>query len=210
MPTLADLTRRLNSPPRRHLPALILMTDRHRLDDPAAAIARLPAGSAVILRHYGIPNREALARRLLSLCRRRRIRLLIAGDGALAARIGADGVHFPEAMARRGPGRWRRPGWLITVAAHSFRAIRQAKALGADAALLSPVFSTPSHPGGRVLGALRFAALCRRAPLADYALGGVTAHTARRLAGSTAIGFAAIAGLAGGSPRLPHDLDAAG
>lgn len=187
----------------RRLPWLILVTDETRLPDPAGAIRGLPRGSAVILRHYGAPDRPTLARRLAALCRRRGVWLLIAGDCRLAAAVGADGVHLPEAAARRGPmvcgGRsaLRRPGFLVTAAAHSPMALRRAARAGADAALLSPVFATASHPGAKGIGALRFAAWCRRAPLPVYALGGIDRRAARRLKGAGSAGFAAIGGLAG-------------
>jgi thiamine-phosphate pyrophosphorylase len=183
-----------------HLPRLILVTDETRLPDPAAAIRRLPPGAAVILRHYGAPDRPALARRLAALCRRRGVRLLIAGDWRLAAAVGADGVHLPEAMARRGPAAWgwggpRRPGFFITAAAHSPAALWRAARAGADAALLSPVFATASHPGAAGIGVTRFATWCRRAPLPVYALGGIDRRTARRLAGAGAAGFAFLGAL---------------
>jgi len=72
--------------------------------------------------------------------------------------------------------------------------VRAARA-GADAALLSPVLPTASHPGARVLGAVRFAALCARAPLPVYALGGIGRGTARRLHGARVAGIAAIGGV---------------
>ncbi len=181
------------------LPPIILMTDAARLADPVAAIAGLPRGSAVILRHYDDPDRETLARNLLELTRPGGIRLLIAGDARLARRLGADGLHLPEWMARRDKAEWqawRRPGWLVTAAAHSPAALWNACRAGADAALLAPVFATNSHPGAKTLGALRFAAWCGRAPLAVYALGGITAETARRLGPGPAVGIAAIGGLA--------------
>lgn len=175
----------------RGLPGLLLMTDARRLPDPLVAVAHLPRGSGVILRHYGDPAREALACKLARLCARRGLVLLVAGDGALAARIGARGLHLPEARARE-IRRFRRarPTWLITVAAHSWPALRAAA--GADAALLSPVFATRSHPGARPLGVLRFAALARRSPVPAYALGGIGAANLRRLKGSCLAGAAAI------------------
>jgi len=184
------------------LPPLILMTDSRRLPDPLAAVQRLARGSALILRHYDAPDRTELAKVLARACRRRGIRLLIAGDWRLAAAAGADGVHLPEGLARKGPGAWaaglsRKPGFLVTAAAHSPLAIRRAARAGADAVLLSPVFPTASHPGAPSLGALRFAAWCRRSPLPVYALGGVNARTAGRLAGSRLAGIAGIGEIAG-------------
>ena len=193
MRTLAKLAGRLNFP---GLPPLILMTDSRRLPDPAAAVAGLPRGSAVIARHRDGPALEALARALAGPCRRHGIRLLVSGEARLARSVGADGLHLSEAMARLGPRR-RRPGWLVTAAAHSPAALARAVVAGADAAILSPVFATASHSGRPPLGPLLCAAWCRDSPLPVYALGGINAGTARRLMGANLAGFAGIGGLAG-------------
>ena len=202
-----NLIGRARTPEGRVLPPLILMTDSLRLAEPERAVSALPAGSAVILRHYGSPDREELARRLVALCRRRRVRLLIAADARLAAEAGADGLHLPEALARRGAGpwrRWRRSDWIVTAAAHSPAALRRAAAAGADAALLAPVFPTASHPEAPALGLPRFAAWCRESPLPVYALGGVSEAAARRLIAAGAAGLAGIGGLSPVSHACAH------
>lgn len=185
-------------------PRLALMTDETRLSDPAAAIRALPRGSIVILRHYDAPGRDGLARRLAMLCKSRRLRFLVAGDWRLAAQVGADGLHLPENMAKRGRGPWARRRWLVTAAAHSGRALFRAARAGADAALLAPVFPTASHPGRPALGAVRFAALVRRSPIPVYALGGIDPATARRLKGAGQAGFAGIGGIARLGRRSPE------
>lgn len=219
--TLADDARRLNlrARHRRHnraphgraarLPPILLLTDEQRLPDPSAAVARLPRGSAVILRHYGIESAEraALARRLRRLTRARGILLLIAADGRstgdLARSVGADGIHLPERLLRCGGWRAlhsRKPGWLVTAAVHSLPALRLAAWRGIDAVLLSPVFATASHPGARPLGVLRFAALARVSTIPVYALGGITARSAARLWRTGACGVAGIGGLTAKQP----------
>ncbi|HJP22889.1 MAG: thiamine phosphate synthase [Alphaproteobacteria bacterium] len=194
--TLAKLARHLNSAAPPGLPPLILLSDPARFGDPRPAAARLPRGAALVLRHYGLPGREALARDLVALCRPRGVRLLIAADGALAARVGAAGLHLPEGLAAAA-GHWRRahPGWLVTAAAHSLPALHKAARAGAEAALLSPLFVTASHPERPSLGIVRFAAMTRAAALPVYALGGIAAGNAPRLRGSGAVGIAAIAGI---------------
>ncbi|MEQ8194958.1 MAG: thiamine phosphate synthase, partial [Rhodospirillales bacterium] len=191
---------------RRQLPPLILMTDDVRLADPLPAVTRLPRGCAVLLRHYADPNRAKLARALVPLCRRHGIKLLIAGDARLAAAVGADGFHLPEAMLRRGCRRWqawRKPHWIVTAAAHSRASLRAAARLGADAALLSPVFHTASHPDAAALGVLKFARWAGESPVPVYALGGIGAHNGRRLAGSGIVGIAGISGLMAEKPAGP-------
>jgi thiamine-phosphate pyrophosphorylase len=94
--------------------------------------------------------------------------------------------------------RWRhRRHWLITVAVHSRQALRQAAMCGADAALLSPVFATASHPDERPLGLEGFNLLAAQAGLPVYALGGINANNAARLLSGRAVGIAAITAFAG-------------
>jgi thiamine-phosphate pyrophosphorylase len=196
------------------LPPLILVTDEQRLADPMPAVAGLPAGSLVIFRHYDWPDRRLLAVRLAKLCRARRLRLLVAGDIDLAVRLGL-GVHLPEGLLRSAPVKLRlrhrkRPGLLLTVAAHGRQALVRARRWAANAALLAPVFPTESHPGKTALGLLAFRRLAATTPIAVFALGGVTAHTISALVGSGAAGIAAVGGLsrpAGGARHSMNQLD---
>lgn len=183
---------------RRQKRVLILVSDERRLPDPAPVMARLPAGTLVLLRHYGAPGREALARRLVRLARKNGQNVLVAGpDWRLAARIGAAGVHLPDAVAKAGVPAglrlWRR-GRLLSIACHDRAGLARAVRAGADLALLSPVFPTASHPGAPTLGPTRFALLARGARLPVVALGGVDTTTVRAL--RFAAGYAAIGGLA--------------
>ena len=195
----ANLARRARALNMRHargraLPALVLMTDDARKVDWAAAVRALPSGSAIIVRHRDAAGRERLARLLRPICRARRVVLLIAEDAALAQRIGADGVHVPERQVARVPGiRARNARWFVTCSAHSAAAVRRAGMSGADAAFVSPVFATASHPDRRVLGVTRFAALVRESR-AVYALGGVETKTIRRLAAHRIVGIGVIGG----------------
>lgn len=144
----------------------------------------------MIYRHFGAAGREAIARALLRVCRRRGLTLLIGADPALAQRIGADGVHLPERLARQGPAlRRAHPRWLITVAWHGGRQ-RQTPV---DALILAPVLPSASPSATRPLGRRRANALAKRTGLPCYALGGVNAQTASGLTGFA--GLAAVDGL---------------
>ncbi|WP_363083062.1 thiamine phosphate synthase [Phenylobacterium sp. SCN 70-31] len=147
----------------------------------------------MVFRHFGAPDAEAGARRLLAIARRRGLLLLIGQDAALAARIGAHGVHLPQRLAHRaGPLRRARPGWLITAAAHDPAA---ARAPGAHAVVVSPALPSRSPSAGRPLGPVRLAALARAAGRPVYGLGGIGDATARRLRASGLVGLAAVDGL---------------
>lgn len=197
---LAEWSLKLKRGPHAHaggraLPPLLFLTDRHRLPHPERVIACLPRGSGVILRDYKVKKRAALAAKLAYLCRRRHLCFLVGGDAALARKVRADGLHLRERQLKR-PARRHNPAWIITAAAHSPRAIRRARASGADAALVSPVFATGSHPKKKPLGARRLAQWTRQSPLPLYALGGVTLRNARALNDIGIIGVAAISGFA--------------
>jgi len=177
------------------------MTDATRLKAPVEAAAVLPRGSVVILRDYDNAHRVDLARALHAVCRRRGLLLLIGADSALAGAVRADGVHYPEPLVPRN-GLIARPKshWLVTAAAHSAAGLERARRAGADAAILSPVFATMSHPGQRSLGPTRFAALVRSVDLPVFALGGVTGSNAMRLLHVGALGIAAVSAF-GAAPR---------
>ena len=178
------------------LPPLALMTDDERLSDPIAAARALPRGSLVIVRARDEERRAALAAGVMAVARTRLLVVLIAGDAALAARTGADGLHLSAAQAHELP-HWRacHPRFLVTSAAHSLNEVMRASHLGADAVFLSPVFPTRSHPDRAPLTDARANFIARSVRMPVYALGGVTEENAGRLANGFS-GIAAIGALA--------------
>lgn len=143
-----------------------------------------------MLRDRDHPERAVWARRLRDVTAAQGHLLLIANDPSLARDCGADGVHWSE----RDVGKLPAFGFT-TAAAHSMEAVRRAERMGADALLLSPVFPTQSHPGGRVLGLQRARAIARTSFLPVYAMGGVTPANSVLL-GDAFAGFAAIGAFA--------------
>ena len=184
------LKQRSNAAPAFHL---AFMTDRRRIPNPLPVIRVLPPGAAVILRDYDMRNRKAFAAQLKSVCAARRQLLLIGADMSLARLVQADGVHWPS----WGPS-WAadqaRPGlnFIISAACHNAADLARAHQLGADIALLSPVFPTKSHPDAPALGPDRFSEIAAAAPLPVLALGGVDEANAKDLAGPNVAGLAAI------------------
>jgi thiamine-phosphate pyrophosphorylase len=192
---LARAAARLNARHGRGLPAFVLMMDDQRKVDWARAVAALPRGAAVILRHRQAHAREDLARRLKPVCAARRIKLLIADDVLLALRVRADGVHVPERHgAKIAAIKAQHPRWFVTASAHGAASVAAARC--ADAVIIAPVFATASHPGREAFGPVRFAALARGAPVV-YALGGIDARSVQRLAAMPVCGIALIGGWVG-------------
>lgn len=165
----------------RSWPTRWLFTDAARLPDPLPAIAMLPRGLGVVLRHYGVAGRDKLIDDAARLCRARGLALLVAG---------AD--HLPQGLVRPKAGFAAQP---LTAAAHDAAAIVRAWRAGAAGVFISPVFATSSHPGAVPLGPLRFAILlrlARRYGLAVFALGGMDERSWRRLRPLQPHGYGAI------------------
>lgn len=165
MPTLGDL------------PNLWLISDARNDAALEDALQRLPRRSGFIYRHYHLP--VALRRErfdvLAALARNCDHRVILSGDVATALAWGADGAYGP-------PERLADTKALIRLATvHDETEIAAANRIGADAALLSPVFATHSHPGAAALGPSRFHELAKLAEMPVIALGGMTPETAQKL-----------------------------
>ena len=162
----------------KSLPALWLISDQRNDAQLDASLRRLPRGSGFIYRHYHLDDRKRWRR----FCALRMIakacgHIVILADSALTAREwGADGIYGPARAL------YPRRGDLLRLAtAHNLAEIGLANRLGADAALLSPVYPTRSHLGVGGLGPVRFRAIALQSPIPVIALGGMDARGARRL-----------------------------
>lgn len=170
------------------VPRLVLLSDARNDAVLARALARLPAGSALVFRHYHLAPAERRRRwaKLRRLALAHGVLLIAAG---LPCGGGAQGRYGAPATLGRERG-------MRLATAHSLAEIGQAARARADAVLLSPVLPTRSHPGAPVLGMVRFLLLARQSPLPVLALGGMTRGAARRLpARGRVAGWAAIDGL---------------
>jgi|SRR6478672_2278648 len=176
------------------LPPLLCFTDPARTPRPWETAARLPAGAAVVFRHFGLPDARATALRLREVTAKRGVRLLIGLDADLAESVGADGLHLPErALDQARALSETHPDWLITGAAHAGSAL---DAPFLHARILSPVFpaggpSSATPP----LGLAAFQTLAASAACPVYALGGIDAKNALSLVGSGACGIAGVAAI---------------
>jgi thiamine-phosphate pyrophosphorylase len=175
---------------RARLPSIWLFTDE-RLGGACAedalwrALDRLPRGAGIVFRHYSLAPaaRADLLTRIAGIARRRG--LMLVGSRIPGS---PDGVH----RSAQAPQGRRIHGQFVTAAAHNRREAIAAFRAGADLVFLSPVFATNSHPGGRVLGPIRFGLAARGLPGPVIALGGMNAKRARRLRPLAGAGYAGI------------------
>ncbi|MCT2559953.1 thiamine phosphate synthase [Tsuneonella sp. YG55] len=171
------------------LPDLWLLSDARNDELLPRALRALPPGSAFVYRHYHLDPRARRARwdELLPL---------VAEGGHLAVLSGSDDeARAWGAAASYGPPEaiGEAPELLRIAAVHDGHEIAHANAAGADAAMLSPVFETRTHPKAVPLGAEKFHALAALAEMPVIALGGMTFDRAKELGWTR---WAAIDGLA--------------
>ena len=160
------------------LPHIWLISDARNDARLEQALARLPRGSGFIYRHYHLdgPQRWERFRQLRHIARARQQRIILADSAQTAREWGAHGIYgAPRTLYPR------RSDMLQLATAHGMRELGEAQRFGADAVLLSPVFSTNSHPGEPSLGPAAFRLLARQSTVPVIALGGINAHRAATL-----------------------------
>lgn len=150
----------------KELPRHWLMTDPRLGEDLWNALAALPRGAGVILRHYELPaaERRILFARIARIARRRGLLLVVAGRDRLG----------------HAPGHGRHFG-MLTAPIHSRREAIAAIRNGARLLFASPVHPTRSHPGARALGPTRLGLLIRGLGVPVVALGGMNERRWRAL-----------------------------
>lgn len=199
---LTEISKELNRISRfKGMPRLIFMTDNVVRPHPEEVIDQMPKGSMVILRDYDDENRYDLAQALSYICKSKEIKFLVAGDLTLALMVDADGVHLPEFMMDEVINIQRdHSDLIITVAAHSSKALEKADQYNVYAALLAPIFPTKSHPETlndpeKVIGVDQLAECCIHHKTPLYALGGINQETAKMIMHTGLAGFAVIRGI---------------
>ena len=171
------------------LPPVLVFTDPARSAHPLDLASVIPPGWGLVYRHFGAAEAGSLAEILAKLAKKRRFRLLIGADPALARAVGADGVHWPERQfgeARRAAVHFA----LNTMSAHSPSSLYAPQPPWLSARVLSTVFPSASPSAGRALGPGRARTIAGKAGCPVYGLGGVNAETAGRIA--DAMGLAGV------------------
>jgi thiamine-phosphate pyrophosphorylase len=166
---------------------LLVFTDPKRGPGPLALAKRLPKGAGLVYRHFGAKDRQQTARQLREICDLRQAKLLIGADPELAHLVRADGVHVPERDARNLAAILRTFGFsLISAAAHSSKAAKQAISDGADLVVLSCVFASQSPSAKAPMGSQKFAAACQDIAGPVFGLGGIGLDNVHQLHGAGA------------------------
>lgn len=186
---------------RRHL-LLYAVTDRAWLDG-----RRLPdmvreaiAGGVTFVqlreKRATHEERRALALELMPICREAGVPFVIDDDVALAAEVGADGVHVGQedlacAEARRILG----PDAIVGVSAQTVDQARAAERAGASYLGVGALHPTATKPDAVDVTMAELRRICEAVSIPVVGIGGVDASTAHELAGSVVAGGAVVSAL---------------
>lgn len=128
-------------------------------------------------KNHDLATIRRVARVLLPLCRAAGVPFILNDHPALAADLGADGLHLgqddgPLAAARLVIG----PGKLVGRSTHSLVQARAALAEGFDYIGFGPLFPTPTKPGRPAIGMADIAAMERDvgSRIPAFCIGGIT------------------------------------
>ncbi len=138
-----------------------------------------------------------LARAAASLCSEFGAKLLLNAESEQVSELGAQGVHLDSRRLHTLSERPLGPEYWVGASCHGPHDLQQARAIGADFAVLSPVRPTASHPGAAAMGWACFAKWAEDASLPVYALGGMEVADMDSAWNHGAQGIAAIRGLWG-------------
>ncbi|MCP4393242.1 MAG: hypothetical protein GY804_03090 [Alphaproteobacteria bacterium] len=193
----------------KKLPKQLFLTDEHRhpeIEDIFCIANKLQKDSGIIFRHYEHAKRKEFSLIIKEFCTKKGIKLIIADSLSMAKELDADGIHLPEWMTKNKNSttnelptimEWAQDnGKILTTAAHSFEALETAHRINADAALLSPIFTTQSHPNAKIIDEELLIIWSKNSPVPLYALGGITKINAAKISSANGYNMNNIVGIA--------------
>ena len=147
-------------------------------------------------KHPGHDEKLALAREILPICRAAGVPFLIDDDVALAAEVGADGVHVgQEDMACSEARRILGPDAIVGVSAQTVSEACAAERAGADYLGVGALHPTATKPDAVDVTYDELARICSAVSIPVVGIGGVDATTAHELAGTGVAGGAVVSSI---------------
>jgi thiamine-phosphate pyrophosphorylase len=140
-------------------------------------------------------HRAGEAKALLSLCRSKRVPLIVNDDLEIALAVDADGVHLGRDDGDPAAARAKLKGKLLGVSCYnSLHAAKAAVRAGADYVAFGSVFASPTKPGA-VRAPLSLFAEAKPLGVPLAAIGGITLQNAPQLIAAGADCLAVISDL---------------
>lgn len=175
----------------KQLPAFFFVTDPKRTPDPISIARKLPKGSGILFRHFGLENRFEVGLKLSKISKARELKLFVSYDTKLAEYTKADGMHWPKSKVFL-KKRSQFKNYMHSSSAHTHRQIRTALQNDFDACFVSSVFESQSSSAPTAMGVTKFRLMCQNSAIPIYGLGGITSNNAAKI--TKHAGIAAVSG----------------
>ncbi len=118
---------------------------------------------------------RALALKVITLAHGHDCQVLLTGNPALVAELGADGLHLDSKSLAACSERPLPDYYLVAVSGHTLEALQQGETLDASFGVLSPINYTSAHPDIAPIGWEGMSTIAGQLNMPIYALGGVSA-----------------------------------
>lgn len=179
---------------------IVCVTNRHLCKEDflerIAAIARAKP-KAIILREKDLPEAEyeALAQKVLAICREERVLCVLHSFADTAIRLQTDAIHLPLSILRTMPAEKKAYFSQIGVSCHSAEEAKEAERLGCTYVTAGHIFATDCKKGlpGRGLDFLE--KVCKSVAVPVYAIGGIDKHNILAVCAVGAAGACVMSGL---------------
>jgi thiamine-phosphate pyrophosphorylase len=156
--------------------------------------------TCVQLREKNITQEEVIAeaKKLLPICHKHNVPLIINDDYEAALKSGADGVHVgiedaPVAEIRKRAGE----DFIIGATAKTVEQAKLAEASGADYLGVGAVFPSPTKTNAIRITPQQLAEICGCVDIPAVAIGGITAENVREIKGCGHSGIAVVSAIFG-------------
>ncbi len=158
----------------------VFFTDRKKISDFKNIIARLPRGSAIIVREYDLNKieREKFAQQIIDLVksqnRHKALKVLVGKDLQLARKIKADGIHYsdleriPIKILKAKSTKSFPQKFIFSLACHSEQSVIKSYKQSFDMIFISPIFTTTSHEDVKPIGLRNFSKIALKAKKQEY------------------------------------------
>lgn len=144
----------------------------------------------IVLREKDLDEREyeALAVKVLSVCREYKSECVLHQNIAVAKRLGEPGIHLslPAAQKHKEDLKNFKTAGIST---HSLEQVREAERCNASYVFFGHVFPTDCKKGVPPRGLPLLQEICRKASIPVYAIGGISPHNAAQAAEAGAAGI---------------------
>ena len=177
----------------KNLPKMFFFTDRKKFADIFETISALPKNTAIIIREYDLSadQRLVFAQKVITVAKKKKLKVLVGKDYDLARKIGADGVHFSD-RDQKVIAKNKNHKMLLSYSCHSSASIIKSKKLNADLVFYSPIFMSTSHPDQRPAGLCALRKFVMKSVVPVYALGGVNENNIKSLINAGVAGVGGI------------------